>query len=99
MPKIVECWECSTCKAVYEDREVAERCEKTHTAHDNLEIDEIYFAPSQEVIENNVFPKKLLISDKTNSGSSALYRLELASSIETFYQESFDPLQDHITYD
>jgi len=82
MTKEIKCWQCDYCKTAFLTKEDAEKCERWHSDEENLEIVEI-----GDYTENERFPMKLLIGDKTYSGTLAEYCLNYQSSVEDFYEK------------
>jgi len=82
MTKEIKCWECEVCNTAFLTKEDAEQCEKLHSGEENLEIVEVGFYDKEER-----FPKKLLIGDKTYSGTLAEYVFNYQSSVEDFYEK------------
>ena len=82
MPKETQCWRCERCDTIYAIKEDCEHCEKIHSAEENLEIVEV-----GTFKENEKFPHKILIEDKTWSGVVAEYQLIGYGSVEDFYEK------------
>jgi len=82
MSKEIKCWQCDFCKTAFLTKEDADHCEKWHSGEENLEIAEIGI-----YVQDERFPKKLLIGDKTYSGTLAEYILNYQASVEDFYEK------------
>ena len=78
----IQCWQCEVCKTAFLTKDDAEQCEKLHSGEENLEIVEVGLYAQDER-----FPKKLLIGDKTYSGTLAEYAFIRQSSCECFYEQ------------
>lgn len=78
----IKCWTCDICGTAFLTKLDAETCEKWHAAEENLEIVEI-----GEYEKDERFPKKLLIGDKSYSGTLAEYAFIRQASVECFYEQ------------
>lgn len=84
--KIVECYKCETCEAIYEVQASAKECEALHKKVDNIVFSKFIFnnnSKDEYASGNDGYPDKIVITD--DSGNGASYTLEHVDSIEHFF--------------
>jgi hypothetical protein len=79
--KEIKAYKCEICHAVFTKKEKAIDCEKNHANIKNLKVVDTNFSLNDS---EDRFPEKILIEDKSYSGTLAEYKLNYIASVEDF---------------